>query len=195
MPGSERGVAAGVDWSTLPQPVDDGAAAHLPGAAVAAVALPSTEGLAVNLAALAGTTVVYVYPATGVPGRPMPAGWDDIPGARGCTPQSCAFRDHFAELRAAGADRIFGLSAQGTDEQAEAATRLQLPFPLLSDADGRLAEAMGLPRFEAGGRMLLRRLTMVLRDGAVRAVRYPVFPPDSDPAWVEAMLRGAAGPA
>lgn len=189
MPVSDPNLYA-VDWATLPAPGDDGAADHLRGAKVASVALPSTAGGTVELSALAGRTVVYIYPATGVPGTPMPAGWDAIPGARGCTPQSCAFRDHFADLQAAGAAQLFGVSAQSPAEQAEAAERLHLPFALLSDAAGDLAAAMDLPRFEAGGRMLLRRLTLILEDGAVAALRYPVFPPDSDAAWVETALRG-----
>lgn len=191
MPVSDPGLYA-VDWATLPVPEDDGAAAHLAGARWASMALPSTAGGAVDLSALRRLTVVYVYPATGVPGVPMPEGWDAIPGARGCTPQSCAFRDHAADLRAAGADAIFGLSAQTPAEQAEAAARLHLPFPLLSDAGGALARAMGLPTFPAGGRTLLRRLTAVLHDGVVVHLRYPVFPPDADAGAVRDWLAGNA---
>ena len=162
----------------LPAPVDDGACAHLPGMAVPAIALPSTAGREVILAETGRPrAVVYCYPRTGVPGQPLPAGWDAIPGARGCTPQSCAFRDHHAELRALGAE-VFGLSAQDTAYQREMAGRLHLPFEVLSDEGLRLARALRLPTLEVEGMVLIRRLTLVLRDGAVETVFYPVFPPD-----------------
>jgi peroxiredoxin len=131
----------------------------------------------VDLSMLPGGTVVYCYPMTGRPDRSLPAGWDEIPGARGCTPQSCSFRDHHAELRALGA-RVFGLSTQDTEYQREAATRLGLPFALLSDEDLVFAEALGLPTFEADGMVLLKRLTLVIDDGRISKVFYPVFPPD-----------------
>jgi peroxiredoxin len=173
----------------LPVPVDDGAADHLPGSDVPAVALPSTLGGELDLAEAASErVVVYVYPRTGTPGQPSPEGWDDIPGARGCTPQSCAFRDHHAELRAAGAD-VLGLSAQPVEEQAAFAAREQLPFALLSDPELRLAAALRLPTFEAGGMRLYKRLTLVVRDGAIAKAFYPVFPPDRDAADVLAWLR------
>jgi peroxiredoxin len=162
----------------LPAPVDDGACAHLPGTAVPAIALPSTAGREVILAETGRPrTVVYCYPRTGVPGQPLPAGWDAIPGARGCTPQSCAFRDHHAELQALGAE-VFGLSTQPTAYQQEMAQRLHLPFEVLSDEGLRFARALRLPTFEVEGMVLIRRLTLVLRDGAVETVFYPVFPPD-----------------
>ena len=162
----------------LPAPVDDGACAHLPGTAVPAIALPSTAGREVVLAETGRPrTVVYFYPRTGVPGQPLPAGWGAIPGARGCTPQSCAFRDHHAELQALGAE-VFGLSAQDTVYQREMAERLHLPFEVLSDEGLRFARALRLPTFEVEGMVLIRRLTLVLRDGAVETVFYPVFPPD-----------------
>jgi peroxiredoxin len=174
----------------LPAPVDDGAADHLPGMPLPALALRSTQGGEVELAAAAAadTLVLYVYPRTGTPGEPSPDGWDAIPGARGCTPQSCAFRDHHAELRAAGAD-VLGLSAQPVEEQAAFAAREQLPFALLSDPELRLAAALRLPTFEAGGMRLYKRLTLVVRDGAIAKAFYPVFPPDRDAADVLAWLR------
>jgi peroxiredoxin len=168
-----------VDWSQLPAPADDGAADHLTGATVPSVPLPATDGRAVDLAALAGLTVVYAYPMTGRPDQPLPEGWDAIPGARGCTPEACAFRDHAADLVKLGADHLFGLSTQDTAYQAEAAVRLRLPFALLSDAELRLAQALRLPTFRADGRALLKRLTLVLRDGVVVRAFYPVFPPDA----------------
>ncbi|MGE5175910.1 MAG: peroxiredoxin [Hyphomicrobiales bacterium] len=173
----------------LPVPVDDGAARHLVGAAVPAIALPSTRGGSVDLQAHSGRTIVYGYPRTGLPDRDPPEGWDRIPGARGCTPQSCAFRDHNAEIEALGA-RVFGLSTQTTEYQREVVERLHLPFPLLSDASFRLADAMKLPTFEIASQRLLKRLTLVIRDGAVEHVIYPVFPPDRNAsdvvAWLEA---------
>jgi peroxiredoxin len=177
------------DWSQFPAPVDDGATRHLPGARMAAVALPATDGGQVDLSCLPGRVVVYAYPRTGRPGEPNPEGWDMIPGARGCTPQSCAFRDHFAELRALGVGAVFGLSTQATAYQREAASRLHLPFPLLSDAALALTRAMRLPTFEAGGMTLLSRFTLVLADGMIEQVFYPVFPPDRSAAEVIAWLR------
>ena len=174
----------------LPVPTDDGACAHLPGLALPSVPLPATDGSTVDLAALPGRTVVYAYPRTGRPDQEVPAGWDEIPGARGCTPQSCAFRDHHAELRALGV-RVFGLSTQGTEYQQEAVERLHLSFPLLSDADLRLTRALGLPPFTIAslpGQTLLKRLTLVLRDGRIEHVFYPVFPPDRNAADVIAWL-------
>ena len=176
----------------LPVPEDDGAARHLPGMRVPSVPLPATDGTVVDLAALHGRTVVYAYPRTGEPDRAPPDGWDAIPGARGCTPQSCAFRDHHADLAAAGA-RVFGLSTQTTDYQREAVDRLHLPFPLLSDADLLLVRAMALPTFATSGMTLTRRLTLVVRDGVVEHVFYPVFPPDRNAADVLAWLRHHPG--
>ena len=173
----------------LPRPIDDGAAAHLVGLAMPKVSLPSTSGRQVDLAGLKGTrTVIYAYPMTGVPGKPLPEGWDMIPGARGCTPQSCSFRDHHAELAVLGAD-VFGLSTQTTDYQREMSERLHLPFEVLSDADFELTEALRLPTFEADGMRLLKRLTLIVRDGRVEHVLYPVFPPNESAAEVMAWLR------
>jgi peroxiredoxin len=139
------------DWSTIPAPADDGAARHLAGARMASVALHSTNGETVDLSTLPGRTVVYAYPRTGRPGTDNPVGWDMIPGARGCTPQSCAFRDHFAELTRLGVDHLFGLSTQSPDYQREAAERLHLPFAILSDEHLTLTRAMNLPTFEVTG--------------------------------------------
>ena len=161
----------------LPVPEDDGAADHLPGMRLPSVPLASTSGEIVDLSALPGRTVVYCYPMTGRPDRSLPAGWDEIPGARGCTPQTCSFRDHHAELRSLGAS-VFGSSTQDTEYQREVATRLHLPFALLSDSDLAFAGALGLPTFEVDGMVLLKRLTLVIDDGWIEKVFYPVFPPD-----------------
>ena len=174
----------------LPVPTDDGACDHLEGTRLPPVALGATDGRTVELAALAGRTVVYVYPRTGVPGTPLPDGWDAIPGARGCTPQSCSFRDHHAELLEAGADAVFGLSTQTSDYQGEAAERLALPFALLSDASLAFCRALSLPTFEADGRTLARRVTLVIDDGVVTKAFYPVFPPERSAADTLAWLRG-----
>jgi peroxiredoxin len=161
----------------LPVPEDDGAADHLPGMRLPSVPLASTSGEIVDLSALPGRTVVYCYPMTGRPDRSLPAGWDEIPGARGCTPQTCSFRDHHAELRSLGAS-VFGSSTQDTEYQREVATRLHLPFALLSDSDLAFAGALGLPTFEVDGMVLLKRLTLVIDEGWIEKVFYPVFPPD-----------------
>lgn len=184
------------DWTTIPAPEDDGAAAHLPGARMASIALRATDGAMVDLARLSGRTVVYAYPRTGQPGVPNPDGWDMIPGARGCTPQSCAFRDHFDELRGLGVAHVFGLSTQGPDYQREAAERLHLPFAILSDEGLALTRAMDLPAFETAGLTLLKRLTLVIDAGVVTRVFYPVFPPDRNAGEVIAWLAaGQARPA
>jgi peroxiredoxin len=160
----------------LPVPTDDGAADHLEGTRLPPVPLASTADETIDLLALRGRTVVYCYPMTGRPDTSLPANWDEIPGARGCTPQSCSFRDHHAELAALGA-RVFGMSTQDTDYQREAAERLHLPFALLSDEDLAFANALRLPTFEAEGMVLLKRLTLVIDDGRIEKVFYPVFPP------------------
>jgi len=173
----------------LPVPVDDGGADHLPGLRMPALRLPATTGEPVDVGAAGDPRVVlYVYPRTGVPGEPLPTGWDAIPGARGCTPESCGFRDHHAELRAARA-AVYGLSAQTTAEQREAAGRLGLPFPLLSDSGLQLAAELRLPTFAVDGMTLYRRITLVLRDGRIEHVFYPIFPPDTHAAEVLDWLR------
>ncbi len=178
-----------VDWSKIPAPIDDGTARHLVGQSVPSIPLQSTDGSRVDLSTLVGTTVIYTYPMTGVPGVPLPDGWDMIPGARGCTPQSCAFGDHFAELKSLGVDNLFGLSTQPTDYQREAADRLHLPFPLLSDRELKLAETLKLPTFETAGMHLLKRLTMIVTNGVIEHVFYPVFPPDRNAGDVITWLR------
>lgn len=172
----------------LPAPEDDGAADHLPGSLLPSLALPSTQGGTPELAELArGRLVAYVYPRTGIPEQPSPAGWDDIPGARGCTPQSCSYRDSLPEFERLGAS-VVGISAQEPSEQREFAEREQIPFPLLSDHGLRLARDLGLPTFEAGGMTLYRRLTLVAEAGTVIKAFYPVFPPDRDATAVVAWL-------
>jgi len=159
--------------------MDDGATDHLPGTRLPSVPLISTAGEPVDLSKLPGRTVVYCYPRTGRPDQDLPRGWNEIPGARGCTPQSCSFRDHHEELRALGA-RVFGLSTQDTEYQREAAGRLRLPFELLSDERLEFAGALALPTFEADSMILLKRLTLVIEDGRIEKVFYPVFPPDKN---------------
>lgn len=173
----------------LPVPEDDGGAAHLPGSAMPAVTLPATTGQPVDLAqAGQPLAIIYVYPMTGTPGVPLLEGWDQIPGARGCTPESTGFRDRFADLTAAGAE-VFGLSAQVPADQAEAAARLKLPFPLLSDSGLVLADRLRLPTFTAEDRVLYKRLTLVVSHGQIEHVFYPVFPPDGHADEVLAWLR------
>ena len=163
----------------LPVPEDDGACDHLPGAALPSLPLPATDGASVDLAAPhAGRTVVFAYPRTGRPGTGPTPGWDQIPGARGCTPESCGFRDHHAELCGLGA-RVFGLSTQSTAEQREMVARLGAPYAVLSDADLGLCRALDLPTFEFAGRVLVKRLTLVIREARIEHVFYPVFPPDT----------------
>ena len=174
----------------IPAPQDDGAARHLVGAKLPDLALAATNGAPVNLSRLTGRTVIYIYPRTGVPGVDPPTGWDQIPGARGCTPQSCAFRDHFDELTRFGVAHLYGLSTQDTGYQREAATRLHLPFALLSDEKLELAKALKLPTFTVAGMTLLKRMALVVDDGRIAKVFYPVFPPDKNAAEVVAWLQG-----
>jgi peroxiredoxin len=176
------------DWSKLPIPWDDGATRHLLGMSVSSIPLPATDGTTVDLSSLRGIVVVYTYPRTGRPGIENPPGWDLIPGARGCTPQSCAFRDHFADLRALGVTHLFGLSTQDALYQFEAAERLHLPFPLLSDEHLTLTTGMRLPTFETRGMTLLKRVTLVIKDGIIEHVFYPVFPPDQNASQVMGWL-------
>jgi peroxiredoxin len=175
----------------LPVPQDDGACDHLAGMKLPPVALQSTGGRKVDLSTLKGTTVIYIYPRTGRPDQEVPPGWNTIPGARGCTPQSCAFRDHYQELKRAGASQVFGLSTQDTEYQREAAGRLHLPFELLSDERLAFAQALKLPTFEVAGMQLIKRLTLIARDGAIAKVFYPVFPPDRNAGDVLQWLASA----
>ena len=176
--------------SDIPVPQDDGAARHLTGMKLPDLALPATSGEAVNFARLKGRTVVYIYPRTGMPGVDPPNGWDLIPGARGCTPQSCSFRDHFADLKRLGVAHLFGLSTQDTAYQQEAVARLHLPFAILSDEKLALTRALNLPTFTVAGMTLLKRMAWVIDDGMITKVFYPVFPPDKSAeevvAWVQA---------
>ncbi len=173
----------------IPAPQDDGGARHLTGMRLPDIALAATDGSAVNLSKLPGRTVLYIYPRTGVPGIDAPPGWDEIPGARGCTPQSCGFRDHFADLQARGVAYLYGLSTQDSDYQREAAERLHLPFAILSDADLKFGRAMKLPTFTTSGMTLFKRMALVIDDGVIVKVFYPVFPPDKNAEEVVAWLR------
>jgi peroxiredoxin len=171
----------------LPVPEDDGAADHLPGANMPDLTLPSTAGTDINVKQ-PGTLVLYIYPRTGKPGEPLLPGWDDIPGARGCTPESCAFRDLNAEFEQAGA-RLHGLSAQSLEDQHEFAERVHLPYAILSDPQLELAKQLDLPTFQTSGMTLYKRLTLIARDGRIERVFYPVFPPDRNAADVLAWIR------
>jgi len=175
----------------IPAPQDDDGARHLTGLKLPSVPLKATDGTQVDLSRLKGRTVVYIYPRTGVPGQSPPDGWDAIPGARGCTPQSCAFRDHFAALKELGVAQLYGLSTQDSDYQREAVERLHLPFPILSDAALNLARAINLPTFTLAGMTLLKRMALVIEDGVVAKVFYPVFPPDKNAEEVIAWLRAS----
>jgi len=178
----------------LPIPLDDGATDHLVGMSLPHVALMSTLGHAMELGGVLnkgknkGKLVIYSYPMTGQPDVPLPEGWDQIPGARGCTPQSCAFRDHYQELQALGAE-VMGLSVQTPEYQKEMADRLHLPFPVLSDAQYQFQKALNLPTFEVAGMTLLKRVTLIAHNGVIEAVHYPIFPSDSDAAWVLSYLK------
>jgi peroxiredoxin len=175
-----------------PVPVDDGAADHLPGREVPDLSLPSTLGGQLDLAVIAsGLVVVYVYPRTGRPGEPLPEGWDEIPGARGCTPQSCAFRDHVADLAGHGAS-VIGVSAQSSADQHEFAEREHIPYPLLSDDGLRLAGTLGLPTFDIAGMRLYRRLTFIAQERHIVKVFYPVLPPERNASDVLEWLVASA---
>ncbi|QOZ26329.1 Putative peroxiredoxin bcp [Bradyrhizobium ivorense] len=179
-----------VDWSKIPAPSDDGGAAHLTGMTIPPVRLRATNDTSVTLSALAGRTVVFGYPRTGEPGKiGLVDDWDMIPGARGCTPQTCAFRDLFAELKAAGASHVFGLSTQSNQYQTEMASRLHLPFPVLSDEALELTGALKLPTMSVAGLTLIKRLALVIDDARITRVFYPVFPPDRNASDVLAWLK------
>jgi peroxiredoxin len=176
----------------LPVPEDDGAADHLPGLVLPSLPLASTSGGTIDLAQVGRPrAIVYVYPMTGTPGVPLLEGWDQIPGARGCTPESLGFRNLYPELAGLGAE-VFGLSSQDLEDQAEAAARLKLPYPLLSDSGLILADRLRLPTFEAGDRPRYKRITLVINDGRIEHVFYPIFPPDKHAAEVLAWLQQAA---
>ena len=173
----------------LPQPADDGACNHLVGMRLPHLGLQSTAGSLVNLAELKGRLVIYCYPMTGQPGVPLPHGWDEIPGARGCTPQSCAYRDSYAQIQDLDTD-VYGISTQSTQYQSEMADRLHLPFKVLSDENLEFSKALRLPTFTVDRNQLLKRLTIISNNGNIEAVNYPVFPSDSDPKWVIGQISG-----
>lgn len=176
----------------LPVPEDDGAAAHLPGTTAPHLELSATDGSVVGLDTLGpGRTVLYIYPLSGQPGVDLPDGWDNIPGARGCTPEACGFRDHHQDLINAGVARVYGLSSQDSDYQRELVERLHLPFRMLSDPTLSLARALDLPTFQAGGQELYKRLTLVVRYGVVERAFYPIFPPDDHAEQVLTWLQAS----
>jgi peroxiredoxin len=190
MPSANQPNLLDVDWSKIPAPQDDGGTRHLQGMQLPDVTLPATDGSQVNLAKIPGRIVVFAYPRTGEPGKiALVDDWDMIPGARGCTPQTCAFRDLHKLLTEAGAARVFGLSTQDSAYQREAAERLHLPFPLLSDERLALINALRLPTMQVAGLTLIKRLAMVIDDGRITKVFYPVFPPDRNAGDVLAWLR------
>src|ERR1700712_5793741 len=179
-----------VDWSKIPAPADDGAAAHLNGMTLPAISLVATDDTSVTLSAVPGRSVVFAYPRTGEPGKiSLVDDWDMMPGARGCTPQTCAFRDLFAELKAAGAKHVFGLSTQSNDYQTEMASRLHLPFPVLSDEALELSGALDLPTMEVADLTLIKRIALIIDDATITHVFYPVFPPDRNAGDVLAWLK------
>jgi len=178
-----------VDWTTIPAPKDEGDAEHLTDSIIPNVVLTATSGEDIDLAELTGLSIVYAYPMTGRPDVPLPEGWDMIPGARGCTPQSCGFRDQLGELTELGVNQVFGLSTQETDYQQEAVTRLHLPFTLLSDSKLNLQRALRLPVITVQEMTLLKRLTMIIVEGRITKIFYPVFPPDESAVQVIEWLR------
>ena len=182
------------DWSKIPAPVDDGAALHLQGAKMPAIALPATDGTTITLSTVPGRIVLFAYPRTGEPGKiGLVDDWDMIPGARGCTPQTCAFRDLFKDLKDAGAQHVFGLSTQDTAYQRAMVERLHVPFQVLSDGDLALTRALKLPSMDVAGLTLIKRLALIVDDATITHVFYPVFPPDRNAgdvlAWLQANPR------
>ena len=174
--------------SDLPIPQDDGSTDHLKGMKLPQVLLKATNGKTINVGDIQGKLVIYCYPMTGQPNVALPDGWDQIPGARGCTPQSCSFRDHYQELKDLGAE-VIGLSVQTTEYQKEMADRLHLPFPVVSDVTYQFQKALNMPTFVAGGMTLLKRVTLIANNGVIEGVHYPIFPSDSDAAWVMDYLK------
>lgn len=180
----------GVDWSKIPAPVDDGAAKHLVGMKIPPVSLPATDGTSVSLASLRGRVVLFAYPRTGEPGKiSLVDDWDMIPGARGCTPQTCAFRDLFKDLKEAGAQHVFGISTQDSAYQREMVERLHVPFQVLSDSALAMTRALELPSMDVAGLTLIKRLALVIDDATITHVFYPVFPPDRNAGDVLAWMQ------
>ena len=178
------------DWSKIPAPQDDGAAAHLVGMKLAPVVLPATDGASIKLSDLKGRVVLFAYPRTGEPGKiGLVDDWDMIPGARGCTPQTCAFRDLYKDLQAAGATHVFGLSTQDTNYQRDLVERMHVPFQILSDEKLQLTRTMKLPCMDVAGVTLIKRLALVIDDATITKVFYPVFPPDRNAGDVLAWLQ------
>jgi peroxiredoxin len=175
----------------LPEPIDDGACDHLSGVKLPSVKMVSTKNGCVDLSSLTGWVVLYIYPMTGKPGIPVPEGWVETPGAAGCTPQSCSYRDNYSMLQSLGA-KVFGISAQTTSDQVEAMDRLMLPYELLSDSSFEFANAIDLPLFEIGNRKLIKRVTLICHDGIVKKYFYPVFPPDKNVNYVIEWLKSVA---
>ena len=167
----------------LPVPQDDGAANHLDGTKLISVPLQATDNSLIDLSKMFGTTVVFIYPMSGLPGIDLPVGWDEIPGARGCTPQACSYRDKYPEVKK-HVDNLFGLSVQGTGYQRELKVRVTLPYEILSDSEFKFASALKLPTFEVNGLKLLKRLTLIIIDGVIVKHHYPVFPSNKDVDWV-----------
>jgi len=174
----------------LPIPQDDGTTDHLKGMKLPQVSLMATSGQKIEVGDIKGKLVIYCYPMTGRPNVALPDGWDNIPGARGCTPQSCSYRDHYQELKSLGAV-VLGLSVQSPEYQKEMADRLHLPFPVVSDANYEFQKALNMPTFVAAGMTLLKRVTLIANNGHIEAVHYPIFPSDSDAAWVLDYLKAS----
>ena len=178
-----------VDWSKIPAPKADVSLDHLNNYQIPEIKLQSTKGEFVNVGKLSGLSVIYIYPMTGQPNVALPKDWDEIPGARGCTPQSCSFRDNFSELTKLNIKNIFGLSSQTTDYQKELATRLHLPYAILSDEKLAFANALKLPTFKIDNMDLIKRITLILDDNKIIKYFYPVFPPDENVNQVIAWLK------
>jgi peroxiredoxin len=171
----------------LPIPLDDGACEHLENMRIPSVSLWSTDDHEINLSSLSGWNIIFCYPMTGRPGVPIPEGWVQIPGAAGCTPQACSYRDNHTELKRNSVG-VYGISTQTSEAQKEASNRLGLPYPLLSDANHSFSSALKLPLLEVGGSKLIKRLTLILKDGVIKKCFYPVFPPDKNVVEVIAWL-------
>jgi peroxiredoxin len=179
-----------VDWSLIPEPIDDGKMAHVLNATVPGISLRSTDGSLVDVSKLLGTAVLFAYPRTGRPNEPsLTPEWDAIPGARGCTPQTCSYRDLFAELSSLNVNHVFGLSTQSTDYQLEMKERLHLPFEILSDESMQLTKAWNLPTFEVASQTLLKRFSLIIKNGIVKHVEYPIFPPSECASRVVSWLK------